>query len=309
MNQTAELEGLSAPWPTMTTVFTIVITSADVIGIIANLMVMSIFIYSPDVRATTSNKFIMSLAFSDLLFVANNFINSIFNLMAGHYVGGILGCQLDGYFTVLGGGTSLNTLLLIAIERYLTIVRNVYSSSKIINSIIITQWIVLGFLVGIVPLTGEHFRNNDGFLSLCTIDYASPFSTASGIVTFIILFFLFGCPFGTGMCYRLIIKSFSKAQSDLHQVMVNTLNTSSCIQENDSNRNLEGQMLPYSGSNMMINKPWNSSYNVGEGLTVTGHAMMKSSKRDNTAERGKKDQRMHMTLYIYIFISLIDYIT
>jgi len=281
-----ELDALRAPWPTMTIDLGIALAFSNVIGILANSMVIVIFLYSKNIRSTASNKFIVSLAISDLLFVSNHFISAMINLRVGHFAGGILECQLDGYITLVAAGTSLNSLLLIAMERYFTIVQNKYFSAKIVNVVIVSQWIGFAIMFGVIPMSGEHFRNNDGYLAFCTLDYSAPFSTASGILSFTILFFLFGCPFGIAMCYKLIFSSLSKAQFDLENAMTDSIKTN--ITKTDTIHESASQPLALvtsSGSSAQVSNINKSSVNVSEGLAAAT-AAKKTFKRDDSAEKG-----------------------
>ena len=91
-------------------------------AVVGNSLVCLAFYRNPSVR-TVTNYFVLSLAIADLLKAVLIMPVHTASIPTVSWITGEMGCKVNHYLVQLLGGTSLLTLMLVAINRYIRVVR------------------------------------------------------------------------------------------------------------------------------------------------------------------------------------------
>jgi r-opsin len=143
-------------------------------GIICNLAVIIQYTKSSHVKKSSSYYFI-NLATSDLLLLVTTIPLSATSSFHEKWIFGSLGCNLYGLFGGLFGFTSIGTIVLISIERYIAVTRPIGSLENKTNVslfAILLTWIY-AFIWISLPLFSQNQFVLEGLLTSCTFDYVS----------------------------------------------------------------------------------------------------------------------------------------
>ena len=127
-----------------------------------NLLVCIAFYKNPSLRSIT-NYFVLSLALTDLAMAVFVIPLATASSIANKWVAGDFGCKLRYFFATALGGTSLLTVMLLALNRYFCVVRpSVYPKLFSNNGSItmaVSAWIVTIIAVTIMFFaTGVQFE-------------------------------------------------------------------------------------------------------------------------------------------------------
>ena len=134
----------------------------NIMAFTGNLLVCIAFYKNPSLRSIT-NYFVLSLALTDLAMAVFVIPLATASSIANKWVAGDLGCKLRYFFTNSLGGTSLLTVMLLALNRYFRVVRpslypKLFSSNGSVT-MALSAWIVT--IIAVIILffaTGVQFE-------------------------------------------------------------------------------------------------------------------------------------------------------
>ncbi|EDO35271.1 predicted protein, partial [Nematostella vectensis] len=145
----------------------------DAVALIGNIIVWLAVIRNPNLRKLSTNLFILSLSFSDILMACTCMPLSLAVLFQGKWSLGSIACQIHGLFYFVLAFVSLETVALVAVNRYISVAKpRIYRSLftyKNSLTMIISIWIICIFYVCIFAvLQGPVFYFHAGKL-ICHI--------------------------------------------------------------------------------------------------------------------------------------------
>eukprot|EP00794_Sanderia_malayensis_P013781 gene13781-15223_t len=153
-------------------VMSCLLTVIILVGLVGNSLVCIIFVQNKNIR-TIANCFIVNLAFADILQSAT-ITFMIVSLLNDGWVLGNAACQLTGFMNVSFIVTSLFSLAIISVQRYITVVRK--NSSFVIRKkqaiiLVVVSWLFPAF-IAIAPILGwSAYRYRPGKL-MCTLQFS-----------------------------------------------------------------------------------------------------------------------------------------
>ncbi|RUS81779.1 hypothetical protein EGW08_010471, partial [Elysia chlorotica] len=152
----------------------IFITFVSIFGAIGNLLVMYIFGTTKSLR-TPSNMFVVNLSMSDFIFsIIQGFPLMTISCFTRKWIFGKVACELYGLIGGVFGFMSINTLAVIAFDRYNVIARPIKASRSLgyrrafIMLTAVWTWSTCWTLP---PLFGIGAYIPEGFQTSCTFDY------------------------------------------------------------------------------------------------------------------------------------------
>nr|KAG5709810.1 hypothetical protein BaRGS_032634 [Batillaria attramentaria] len=150
------------------------ITFVGISGTLGNLLVIYIFGTTKSLR-TPSNMFVVNLALSDLTFSAvNGFPLLTISAFNKRWIFGKVACELYGLVGGIFGLMSINTMAVIAIDRYNVIAKPIKAARTLSYRkafmMIVLVW-VWSITWTIPPLFGWGAYIPEGFQTSCTFDY------------------------------------------------------------------------------------------------------------------------------------------
>jgi hypothetical protein len=138
MPSMAEVAQGWVPFPNQTPVyFAWMDIFVQLAGIVATLIVLMANLGKPN---SDSAVLLMSLIAADFLFCVTVFTVLVAAVAHGGYALGVLGCYVNYFAITLSTSVSVVTLGVIAIERYLTVVRGVQVTSSLLRRVILGIW-------------------------------------------------------------------------------------------------------------------------------------------------------------------------
>ncbi|XP_071808963.1 melanopsin-like [Asterias amurensis] len=160
-------------------------------GFAGNVIVIAAFLKSKKLR-TPNNYLIMNLSVSDLAMALIGTPMSCSSSFAGRWLYGSFGCYYYGFINYYCGCISLNTFVVIAVYRYLVVLRRPngprITTTMILRAIVAVHIITLLFTTP--PLYGWNGFVLEGFYTQCDIDYRtkSPLYVSYVVFMFVVLF-------------------------------------------------------------------------------------------------------------------------
>ena len=155
------------------TFITIIVISVMTIGILGNGLVVKVYLTSKHMRSP-SNLFIVNLALGDLtfLFSSTTTVNTVMH--DGQMLYGQRGCVILAFLIVTSAISSLTTMGLIAISRYMAIVhphRKQYLSQRVCICLCVFTWLY-GSILLIPTFIGRGFLGYNRLEWACTFDWS-----------------------------------------------------------------------------------------------------------------------------------------
>ena len=184
------------------------LTIVIAVGVIGNIMVCVVFGLTKELH-TSINMLIVNLAVADIL-QSLNMTFMIISVNHGKWALGYEMCEVNGFVTIAFIVTSLISLFLISVNRYIKICKpskqNVFSKKLAIYAII-AAWVIPAIL-GIAPIIGwSRYMYRPGKV-LCTIKFNYDYSyTIAIMATAVVIPFL-----GICYCYYKIISAIRKSR-------------------------------------------------------------------------------------------------
>nr|QKY89066.1 Rhabdomeric opsin [Chaetopleura apiculata] len=193
-------------------------TFMGITGVVGNLIVIWIFSRTKSLR-TPANMFVVNLAISDLTFSAvNGFPLYTISAFNKKWIFGKAACELYGLVGGIFGLMSINTMAMIALDRYLVIARPLsvmrHMSHKRAFFMLMLVWI-WSILWAIPPIFGWGAYIPEGFQISCSFDYLTRTDyfrayifcmyICSFVVPVLIIFF----------CYVLIVKAVADHEKEM----------------------------------------------------------------------------------------------
>lgn len=188
------------------------------VGVVGNAIVCVIFGLSKELH-TSINMLIVNLAIADIL-QSLNMIFMVISINNGTWTLGQSMCEINGFVTIAFIVTSLISLFLISINRYIKICQptkqNMFSKKVALYSII-AAWVIPAFL-GLGPILGwSKYMYRPGKV-LCTIKFNYNFSYTVTIMSAAILI-----PFiGICYCYFKIISTIRESRNRVFKPSTST---------------------------------------------------------------------------------------
>ncbi|XP_064617472.1 rhodopsin-like [Liolophura sinensis] len=194
------------------------ITLVGITGVFGNFLVIWIFSRTKSLR-TPANMFVVNLAISDLTFSAiNGFPLLSFSAFYKRWIFGKAACELYGLVGGIFGLMSINTMAMIAIDRYLVIARPLsvmrHMSHKRAFFMLMLVWI-WSILWAIPPIFGWGAYIPEGFQTSCSFDYLTRTDYFRSYI-----FCLYICGFVVPVliiffCYVLIVKAVADHEKEM----------------------------------------------------------------------------------------------
>ncbi|XP_022318337.1 rhodopsin-like isoform X1 [Crassostrea virginica] len=158
---------------------------------VANLWVIGLFIRYRSLRIS-SNLLVLNLAITDTFLALGNLPWLAISSFKGFWTFGYIGCQVYGFVGAMAGFISINTLTMIAIERFFVIVirepyRHIRTSNRTVLVAIVFIW-VYSFMWAICPLIGWGSFILEGSMTSCTFDFFSRDVNTKSYVASILVF-------------------------------------------------------------------------------------------------------------------------
>lgn len=211
-----------------------------IFGIICNLAVIIQYTRSSHVRKSSSYYFI-NLATSDLLLLVTTIPLSATSSFYEKWIFGSIGCNLYGLLGGLFGFTSIGTIVLISIERYMAVKRPIDSLSNntsISLLAILSTWIY-AFIWISLPLFSQNQFVLEGLLTSCTFDYVSrDLRNRLIMISMIIGGFLIPLTIII-IAYLLIIRKLSKRNVKFNRIKTPSISITSRSSANRLNKTTE----------------------------------------------------------------------
>nr|QKY89064.1 Rhabdomeric opsin [Chiton tuberculatus] len=194
------------------------ITIVGVTGVVGNFLVIWIFSRTKGLR-TPANMFVVNLAISDLTFSAiNGFPLLSFSAFYKKWIFGKAACELYGLVGGIFGLMSINTMAMIAFDRYMVIARPLsvmrHMSHKRAFFMLILVWI-WSVVWAIPPIFGWGAYIPEGFQTSCPFDYLTRTDYFRSYI-----FCLYICGFVVPVliiivCYVFIVKAVADHEKEM----------------------------------------------------------------------------------------------
>ena len=197
------------------------LTFVNILSLLGNLFVLRA-IYRNKRLHTITNIFVINLALSDVLMSVLVMPFSSGSSIKDEWIFGSLGCQV---FVIVGyilSGVSLETLILIACNRYVRVVRAVsypfvYTKTHVVM-MCVCSWLTTAGLVGVgFPLIGIGFKQVEGNPAICVAHCDTALSIT--YVALVLALYLIPCgtliPFSYFKVFRKIINHNATIASNL----------------------------------------------------------------------------------------------
>nr|AGJ70280.1 rhabdomeric opsin [Terebratalia transversa] len=169
-------------------------TYISIIGLLAvfgNGLILGVFKRCKALRLRPSSVLTISLLASDMAFSAvNGFPILTFTSYYKKWIFGSTGCQLYAFLGSLFGITSINTMALMAIERYLTIKTNLYlmhSGTFKRNLVFVAIAWLWALLIALMPVLGWGRYVLEGFQTTCSFDYLTKSANNLSYIMFLMI--------------------------------------------------------------------------------------------------------------------------
>ncbi|KAK0053094.1 rhodopsin [Biomphalaria pfeifferi] len=199
----------------------IFITFVSIFGSLGNLLVMYIFGTTKSLR-TPSNMFIVNLSMSDFIFsIIMGFPLMTISCFNRRWIFGKVACELYGLVGGIFGLMSINTLAVIAFDRYSVIARPIKASRSLsfrkafFMLVFVWCWSTTWT---IPPLFGWGAYIPEGFQTSCTFDYLT---RNDYFRSYILCLYIFGfcCPLSVILyCYFFIYRAVAKHEKEMGQM-------------------------------------------------------------------------------------------
>lgn len=134
--------------PYMIATYSLTYSLVFVLGLVGNILVVLVVLRNPCMRSVT-NYFLVNLAIADILVCLFCVpINLAASLMSGWIFGSLM-CKMVPFLQGLSVNASINTLMAIAIDRYMAICRPLqnHMTRKMARSIIAVIWVVAALIM------------------------------------------------------------------------------------------------------------------------------------------------------------------
>ncbi|CAL1528992.1 unnamed protein product [Lymnaea stagnalis] len=199
----------------------IFITFVSIFGSLGNLLVMYIFGTTKSLR-TPSNMFVVNLSMSDFIFsIIMGFPLMTISCFNRRWIFGKVACELYGLVGGIFGLMSINTLAVIAFDRYTVIARPIKASRSLsyrkafIMLVFVWCWSTTWT---IPPLFGWGAYIPEGFQTSCTFDYLT---RNEYFRSYILCLYVFGFAFPLAAilyCYYYIYRAVAQHEKEMGQM-------------------------------------------------------------------------------------------
>ncbi|XP_062619522.1 rhodopsin-like [Saccostrea cucullata] len=154
----------------------VVATLVGIISLTSNGFIIWMFYRYRSLRIS-SNLLVLNLAITDTFLALGNLPWLAISSFRGYWIFGYIGCQVYGFIGAMAGFISINTLTVIAMERFFVIVirmpwKQVKTSSKTVGVAILFIWLY-SFMWASCPLIGWGSFILEGSMTSCTFDFFS----------------------------------------------------------------------------------------------------------------------------------------
>ncbi|KAM4636578.1 melanopsin [Discoglossus pictus] len=197
-----------------------IILAVGITGMLGNFLVIYAFSRSRSLRSP-ANMFIINLAITDFMMSVTQAPVFFATSLHKRWIFGEKGCELYAFCGALFGITSMITLMVIAVDRYLVITRPLASIGKMSKkrAVLILSGVWLYSLAwSLPPFFGWSAYVPEGLLTSCTWDYMT-FTPSVRAYTMLLFCFVFFIPlFIIIYCYIFIFKAIKNTNRAVQKI-------------------------------------------------------------------------------------------